>query len=107
MCQITHMPQQGPPRELKDEQLKVWLCKMIKDIFFLPLLLKLAIVALGHRLDLYNRLEIAFFHPKLWKDILWPFSFILIYNFFQYSENRSKALPRLYNQGLKKGSYDT
>ncbi len=100
------MLQQGPPRELEDEQ--VWLCKMIKDfLFFLPLLLKLAIVALGHRLDLYNRLEIALFHPKLQKDIFWPFSFILIYIFFQYSENRSKALLRLYNQGLKKGSYDS
>lgn len=67
----------------KTNSLKFGCAKWSK--IFLPLLLKLPIVALGHRLDLYNRLEIALFHPKTFSG-----PFILIYNFFNIQKIHQK-----------------
>lgn len=68
MWEITHLPHQGNKNVAQSVAVQNY-----KD--FLALLLKLTIVALGHRVDLYSRLESNLFHTKMQKDILLLFFF--------------------------------
>lgn len=70
-----------------------------------------AIVALGHRVDLYSRLESTLFHTKIQKYILWLFSFIHIYIFSFFFLNIQKIDQKHSSDSTikvwKKGSYDS